>query len=71
MKRSGRLLVIERIGSPEDPLGSAMRGLTMLVLFGSCDRTTEQYIELHRQAGLTIRRQIVTDSGLLLLESTV
>jgi len=64
----GRLLVIERAMSDHDPLGAAMRDLTMLVLFGSRDRTSEEYEELMRRAGLQVGYNATGQSGICVLE---
>jgi len=67
----GRLLVIERAASDAgDPLQIAVRDLTMLVLFGSKDRTAGEYAALVERAGLNVRRTKAGRSQLCLVEAT-
>lgn len=71
LRKSDRLLVLERAMDPHHPnkLGMAILDLTMLVLFGSSDREKTQYRELLVQAGLQITREFTTPSGILGIEA--
>lgn len=69
MRQGSRLLVIERVLSDCDPLGSAIRDLMMLVLFGSHDRTTEDYIALAGRAGFAVAAAKTGPSGILVMEA--
>jgi ubiquinone/menaquinone biosynthesis C-methylase UbiE len=71
LTKSGRLLVIERLPVADNVLGSAIRDLTMLVLFGGQERSQEEYTRLLVTAGLGIRRAATTPAGLCLLEAAV
>jgi orsellinic acid C2-O-methyltransferase len=51
----GRLLVIERVVDEGEALETAVHDLTMLVLFGSQDRTIAQYRSLLERAGFTVK----------------
>jgi orsellinic acid C2-O-methyltransferase len=69
LKKSGRVLVIERIQVADNLLGSAIRDLTMLVLFGGQERSQEAYTELLAKARLEIVRAVTTPAGLCLVEA--
>lgn len=61
-----RLLIVERIAQTGD-LAAAVRDLTMLVLFGSEDRSAENLADLVAKAGLAVDRLAISDSGLCCL----
>jgi orsellinic acid C2-O-methyltransferase len=67
-KPGGRLLLVERAMNTDDPLDAAVRDLTMLVLFGSRDRTAEEYGSLLADSGFAVEHIAVTQSGYHLLE---
>jgi hypothetical protein len=69
MSSGARLLVIERAMKETDLLGAAVRDLTMLVLFGSMDRTTGEYRELVERAGFRVTRVAAGPSGICVLEA--
>lgn len=70
MGTEGRLLLIERVLDAGDPLGTAVRDLTMLVLFGSHDRTVDDYRALAERAGFAVGRHQIGLSGICLIEAT-
>ncbi|APU13364.1 MULTISPECIES: methyltransferase [Actinoalloteichus] len=69
--RGGRLLVVERIRSDESPSRAAdaafaAMDLRMLLLFGSLERSADQFARLAAEAGLSLRsRGDVGELGLL------
>ncbi|MEU1707588.1 MFS transporter [Streptomyces sp. NPDC005706] len=63
-----RLLVIEKVRHT-DSLVSALRDLNMMVLFGSRDRSAEEYEALLRQAGFSVEATVDHASGLCVLEA--
>jgi hypothetical protein len=67
MSSGTRLLVIERAMKETDPLEAAVRDLTMLVLFGSRDRTTGEYHELVERARFRVTRATTGPSGICVL----
>lgn len=69
MGPGARLLVIERAMQEADQLGAAVRDLTMLVLFGSRDRTAEEYRELMERAGFRVTHTAAGSSGICVLEA--
>lgn len=66
----GRLLVIENAMRSDDVLGAAIRDLTMLVLFGSRDRTVDEYRCLLERAGFAVNRTLRGETGICLLEAS-
>jgi hypothetical protein len=69
MSPDNRLILIERARFDGDPLEVAVRDLAMLVLFGSHDRTSKEYGELMRQAGLRVICTAMGPSGICVLEA--
>jgi len=69
MAARARLLLIEHVANEADPVGSAMRDMTMLVLFGSPDRTVEGYSRLLERSGFTVSRRWSGFADLRLLEA--
>lgn len=69
LKNGGRLLVIERLPVADNVLGSAIRDLAMLVLFGSQERGQDDYTKLLVTARLEITRAATTPAGLCLIEA--
>jgi predicted transcriptional regulator len=71
LRKSDRLLVLERAMDPQHPnkLGMAILDLTMLVLFGSQDREKNQYRKLLEQAKLQITSEFCTPSGIFVVEA--
>lgn len=70
MRSGARLLVVERARDVSDTLESAIRDLNMLVLFGSQDRTADEYAQLLIRAGFAVVRTAHSPSGFCLLEAT-
>ena len=70
LENGGRLLVIERLPVVDNVLGSAIRDLTMLVLFGGQERSQDDYAGLLAAARLEITRAATTPAGLCLIEAT-
>lgn len=66
----GRLLLIERAMNTEQSFDAAVRDIVMLVLFGSRDRTAEEYCELIVHAGFAVRNVGVGPSGICVVEAT-
>jgi SAM-dependent methyltransferase len=64
-----RLLVVEHAADTADPVGSAMRDMIMLVLFGGRDRTVGGYTALLGDAGFEVSRTWSGSAGLRLLEA--
>jgi ubiquinone/menaquinone biosynthesis C-methylase UbiE len=70
LKKDGRLLIIERIPVADNLLGSAIRDLTMLVLFGGRDRSQDGYMRLLTEAQLEVAQAAMTPSGLCLIAAS-
>lgn len=64
-----RLVVIERPVNAGDLLRTAMADMTMLVLFGSRDRTAEEYGQLLEGAGFSVLRVAESRSGFCVLDA--
>lgn len=64
-----RLLLMEHVADEADPGGSVMTDMTMLVLFGSRDRTVEDYDRLIARGGFAVSRRWSGLSGLRMLEA--
>ncbi|MFI6402043.1 methyltransferase [Streptomyces sp. NPDC050548] len=64
-----RLLVVEHTWDTTDALRSAVRDMTMLVLFGSQDRDAKTYADLVERAGLTVLGNEVGPTGICVVES--
>jgi orsellinic acid C2-O-methyltransferase len=69
MAGTARLLLIEHAADTADPVGSAMRDMIMLVLFGSQDRTAGEYSRLLAAAGFEVKPPLSGPAGLRLLEA--
>jgi len=69
MTDRSRLLVIEHAADTVDPVGSAMRDMIMLVLFGGRDRTVGEYAALMEGADFEVSRSWSGSAGLRLLEA--
>ncbi|MEQ1871696.1 MAG: methyltransferase [Vicinamibacterales bacterium] len=69
MKPNGRLLLVERGMDASDPIGSGLRDLTMLVLFGARDRTVDEHSRLLRDAGFITQTVYLGSSGLFIVEA--
>ena len=65
----GRLLLIERALTTDDPLETAIRDLSMLVLLGGQSRSVEEHEALLRRAGFSVERTLASPSGYCLLEA--
>lgn len=72
MAKHSRVLVIERAmnDKSDDMLPTAVRDLTMLVLFGGRDRTAEAYGKLLRQAGFAVDETRRGASDVCIIEGT-
>jgi SAM-dependent methyltransferase len=66
---TGRLLVIERVTDTTDLLNAAIRDLSMLVLFGSQERSRDEYTSLLADAGFVLTRAVTGPTGLCVLEA--
>jgi orsellinic acid C2-O-methyltransferase len=69
MAGDARLLLVEHAVDTADPVGSAMRDMIMLVLFGSQDRTAGEYSRLLTVAGFDVKPALSGPAGLRLLEA--
>ncbi len=70
MPMHGRLLLVEQLlDRAPDPVGTAFSDLTMLVVAGGQERTTEEYGSLLAAAGLALTRTIPTKSDVFILEA--
>ncbi|GAA1228900.1 O-methyltransferase [Kitasatospora nipponensis] len=66
---TGRLLVIERVPQSTESLDDAIRDLSMLVLFGSQERSRDAYTSLLAQAGFVVTRAVTGPTGYCVLEA--
>jgi biotin carboxylase len=69
MGAAGRLLIVERVPRPGADAEAAIRDLVMLVLFGSADRTLDEWGGLLRRAGLRVTTADADADGLALIEA--
>lgn len=71
IRDGAKLVILERALEPagDHALGSAILDLTMLVLFGTRDRTASEYAELATAAGFVVGQILTTRSGLTVLEA--
>jgi hypothetical protein len=69
MTDQSRLLLIEHAADETDPASSAVPDITMLVLFGSLDRTVADYDQLLTRGGFTVSRKWSGSVGLRLLQA--
>ncbi|MBF9069687.1 methyltransferase [Streptacidiphilus fuscans] len=69
MGATDRLLVVERVADASNQLDAAIRDLTMLVLFGSQDRSRDEYATLLRDAGFTVTNAVTGPTGFCVLEA--
>jgi hypothetical protein len=71
MPLHARLLLVEQLlDEALDPVRTAFSDLTMLVVAGGQERTTDEYASLLAQAGLTLTRTVPTESDVFVLEAT-
>ena len=70
MPAHGRLLLVEQLldGSP-DPVRTAFSDLTMLVMAGGQERTTDEYHSLLAAAGFDLTRTVPTGSDVFMIEA--
>jgi hypothetical protein len=67
----GRLLLVEQLlDQAPDPVRTAFSDLTMLVIAGGQERTTEEYRGLLAAAGFALTRTIPTTTDFFLIEAT-
>lgn len=70
MERGRTLLLIEKMPGGDDlSVERVMADLKMLVLFGSCERTQEDYFALLARAGFHPQQVAATDTGLSIIEA--
>ncbi|GAA1612641.1 methyltransferase [Kribbella sancticallisti] len=70
MPAHGRLLLIEQLlDESPDPVRTAFSDLTMLVVAGGQERTTDEYRSLLEAAGFDYTRTIPTDGDMFLIEA--
>ena len=69
---AGRVVLVERIVADHAPeLGHTAMDLRMLVLFGSAERTREEFTDLAGRAGLKITDTRTAGLGLSLITCTL
>jgi len=72
MNPGGKVLVVENIISPGNgPCPGKMMDITMMLMEGGRERTTEQFGQLFEQAGLRMTRQIPLAGSMHILEAEV
>jgi orsellinic acid C2-O-methyltransferase len=69
MADHSRLLLIERATDETDPVSSAVPDMTMLVLFGSRNRTVDDYERLLGRGGFAVSRTWSGSVGLRILQA--
>lgn len=70
MPSHGRLLLVEQLlDQSPDPLRTALSDLTMLVIAGGTERTTDEYRALLRSAGFELLAIVSTGSEVFVLEA--
>jgi hypothetical protein len=71
MPAHGRLLLIEQLlDQSPDPVRTAFSDLTMLVMAGGQERTTEEYRSVLAAAGFDLTRTMSTGSEVFIIEAT-
>jgi orsellinic acid C2-O-methyltransferase len=70
MPERARLLVVEHPLDEGNLLRSAIKDLTMLVLFGSGDRTVQEYCALLNKGGFAISRYVHSRNGMCVIEAS-
>jgi O-methyltransferase domain/Dimerisation domain len=72
MPAHGRLLLVEQLlDESPDPVRTEFSDLTMLVMAGGQERTTEQYRSLLAAAGFDLTRSVPTRGDVFLIEATL
>jgi len=71
IRQGGRLLVIEGLLSPPNDLNFTDLGnLTMMTIFGSQERTREEFEGLLGEAGFSLKKVVPTSTNLVVIEAT-
>jgi hypothetical protein len=71
MPAHGRLLLVEQLlDESPDPVRTAFSDLTMLVVAGGQERTTDEYRSLLAAAGFDLARTVATESAVFVIEAT-
>lgn len=66
----GRLLLVEQLlDESPDPVRTAFSDLTMLVMAGGQERTTEEYRSLLAAAGFDLTRTVTTGTDAFIIEA--
>ena len=70
MPAHGRLLLVEQLlDESPDPVRTAFSDLTMLIMAGGQERTTDEYLALLTAAGFDLTRTVSTGSDVFLIEA--
>jgi hypothetical protein len=70
MPGHGRLLLVEQLlNESPDPVRTAFSDLTMLVMAGGQERTTDEYRSLLATAGFDLTSTVTTESDVFMLEA--
>ena len=70
MPAHGRLVLVEQLlDESPDPLRTAFSDLTMLVMAGGQERTTDEYRSLLTAAGFDLTRTVTTGSEVFIIEA--